>query len=230
MTALQDLLATRPALLLDFDGPVCSVFAGLPSRQVAKQLSQAIGIPLPPELGATSDPFEILEYAATFSPSVAEATEQQLTRLEIEAVSEAMPTPFAHSIIRRASTRQEVAIVSNNSTAAIEAYLRAYDLRTAVSGIYARTSASTPLKPAPYLLNQALAELGYRPDEATFIGDSITDIQAAHAAGLPAIAFANKPGKAEQFAPHKPATIFELMFELSEALPTETRTTLYRQG
>ncbi len=222
MTALRDLLAARPVLLLDFDGPVCSVFAGLPSRQVAEQLGRAIGIPLPTELGATSDPFDILEFAAAFSPSVAKAAERELTRLEVEAVAVATPTPQAHAVIERASARQTVAIVSNNSVAAIDTYLRMHGLRAAVAGIYARTSADTRLKPAPDLLNLALAATGYGPDHATFTGDSVTDLQAAHSARVPAIAYANKPGKAERFAPYEPAVTIRSMSDLFDALRSDS--------
>ena len=37
-----------------------------------------------------------------------------------------------------------------------------------------------------------------------------TDIQAAHAARMPVIAFADKPGKIEAFAPYEPDVITEM--------------------
>ncbi|UGT58335.1 HAD family hydrolase [Nocardia asteroides] len=224
MNDLRRLLADRPCLLLDFDGPVCSVFAGISSRRVAEQLGAAMGIDLPPHLGATSDPFELLDYAAQISPEVAVAAEQQLTRLEVEAVALATPTPYTHELIREADTRDggSVAIVSNNSVAAIDTYLRAHELRTHIAGIYARTSAATRLKPSPDLLTDALASLRADAAAASFTGDSVTDLQAAHSAALPAIAYANKPGKVERFAPYAPAVTITSMFALLDAVRGES--------
>ncbi|WP_051028883.1 HAD family hydrolase [Nocardia takedensis] len=221
---LRKLVAARPLLLLDFDGPVCSVFAGLSSREVARQLSDALGAELPSDLSATADPFEILQYAAEVSPATAVSTERELTRLEVRAVAVADPTPHAHEVIRAGGKRHRVAVVSNNSVAAIDAYLRAHDLREQVAGIFARTSAATALKPAPDLLCAALEELGFQPDQATFTGDSITDLQAANAATIPAIGFANKPGKAERFADYQPAATITGMSELSDALCADSFT------
>ncbi|MGW6427624.1 HAD family hydrolase [Nocardia sp. NPDC055053] len=183
-----------------------------------------MGIDLPPHLGATSDPFELLDYAAQISPKVAVATEQELTRLEVEAVAVATPTPYTHELIREASTRNggSVAIVSNNSVAAIDAYLRAHGLRTHVAGIYARTSAATRLKPSPDLLTDALASLRADAVTASFTGDSVTDLQAAHSAALPAIAYANKPGKVERFAPYAPAVTITSMSALLDAVRGES--------
>ncbi|MGW6728122.1 HAD family hydrolase [Nocardia sp. NPDC055029] len=224
MTALHRLIVDRPCLLLDFDGPVCSVFAGLSSRRVAVQLGAAMGIGLPPHLGATSDPFELLDYAAKISPDIAIATEQELTRLEVEAVAVATPTPYTHDLIRVAANKSggSVAIVSNNSVAAIDAYLRIHELRAYVAGIYARTSADTRLKPSPDLLEAALASLRVDTGTATFTGDSVTDLQAAQAAALPAIAYANKPGKVERFAPYAPAATITSMFALLDAVRGES--------
>ncbi|MFI8975830.1 HAD family hydrolase [Nocardia asteroides] len=224
MNDLRGLIANRPCLLLDFDGPVCSVFSGISSRRVAEQLGAAMGIALPPNLGATSDPFELLDYAAQISPEVAIATEAELTRLEVEAVALASPTPHAHNVIREASARASgsVAIVSNNAVEAIDVYLRAHGLRSNVAGIFARTSAATILKPSPHLLDAALAGLQADAGTATFTGDSVTDLQAANSAGIPAIGFANKPGKVERFAPFAPAVTITDMSSLLTVIRGET--------
>ncbi|KQY28483.1 hypothetical protein ASD42_27880 [Nocardia sp. Root136] len=224
MNDLRRLIAERPCLLLDFDGPVCAVFAGISSRHVAEQLGAAMGVTLPDHLGATSDPFELLQYAAQISEDVAVATERELTRLEVEAVAVATPTPHAHDVIREAAGRNggSVAIVSNNSVAAIAAYLRTHGLQTYVSGIYARTSAATPLKPSPHLLEAALAGLRIDARTASFTGDSVTDLLAANSATLPAVAYANKPGKVERFAPFAPAVTITSMSALLDAVRGES--------
>jgi phosphoglycolate phosphatase-like HAD superfamily hydrolase len=46
------------------------------------------------------------------------------------------------------------------------------------------------------------------------IGDFLTDIEAARAAGSPGIAYANKPAKWERFAPQQPDAILGHMTEL----------------
>ncbi|MFC9664902.1 HAD family hydrolase [Nocardia sp. NPDC127606] len=224
MSDLLRLIADRPCLLLDFDGPVCAVFSGISSRHVAEQLGAAMGVTLPDHLGATSDPFELLQYAARISEGVAVTTERELTRLEVEAVAVATPTPYAHDVIREAAGRDggSVAIVSNNSLTAIDAYLRTHGLQTHVSGIYARTSAATPLKPSPYLLEAALAGLRTDARTASFTGDSVTDLLAADSATLPAVAYANKPGKVERFAPFAPAVTITSMSALLDAVRGES--------
>jgi phosphoglycolate phosphatase-like HAD superfamily hydrolase len=42
---------------------------------------------------------------------------------------------------------------------------------------------------------QALTALNIPPANATFLGDSTTDVQAANAAGTMSIGYTNKPGK-----------------------------------
>lgn len=42
---LQDVLRPVKHVLLDFDGPVCSVFAGLPAPEVAARLSASLAAP-----------------------------------------------------------------------------------------------------------------------------------------------------------------------------------------
>jgi phosphoglycolate phosphatase-like HAD superfamily hydrolase len=51
------------------------------------------------------------------------------------------------------------------------------------------------MKPNPRLLAIALHVSSQPPHMAVFVGDSLTDIDAARAAGIACIAVANKPGK-----------------------------------
>ena len=54
-------------LLLDFDGPICSVFAGLPAPSVAARLRELLGSngkPLPEAMAREDDPIEVLRYAS----------------------------------------------------------------------------------------------------------------------------------------------------------------------
>lgn len=78
-----------------------------------------------------------------------------------------------------------VAIVSNNSEAAIRTFLAANDYAAYIAGVYARTSADISLlKPALHLLTAALLDQRCNDAHAVFIGDSVTDVEAGQAAGI----------------------------------------------
>jgi phosphoglycolate phosphatase len=204
--ALRSLLADTDALLLDFDGPVCSVFAGLPASVVVDQLCVVLadggyGDP-PPDIEKSSDPFDVLKYAATLGHEEGRFVNAALTAHEVEAVAIAEPTPGAHDFIRAwSATGRPLAIVSNNSTLAVEAYLSLNGLKQCIKYVSGRTGSDTTLlKPHPYLIRTALASLQAPADMCTLVGDSVTDIEAAHAAGTRSVGYANKQVKISKFA------------------------------
>jgi len=196
-----DVLACARALLLDFDGPVCSVFAGIPASTVANQLRGVLAdgghSDLPEAVAMSTDPFDVLQHAATLGENEARYVEAAFAAHEVEAISSATPTSGAHGLIEVwHESGRPIAIVSNNGARAISAYLDLYGLRTSINFVSARTSANTALlKPSPYLLHQAVTALDVTPGESIFLGDSTTDIEAAQAAGVRSIGYANKPGK-----------------------------------
>jgi phosphoglycolate phosphatase-like HAD superfamily hydrolase len=51
------------------------------------------------------------------------------------------------------------------------------------------------MKPNPFALSHALKVLRTQSQDAVFIGDSVSDVQAGRAAGIPIIGYANKPAK-----------------------------------
>lgn len=198
---LRHILARTAALLLDFDGPVCDVFAGLPAHTVVTQLCLVLadgGYGDPPvEIAKSDDPFEVLTYAASLGEDEAHYVNAAFTAHELEAITTAQPTPGAHDLIHAwSATGRPLAIVSNNSTLAIHAYLDLHNLRPHITHVSARTTPNPALlKPHPHLLTTALTTLNVPPAAATFLGDSLTDIQAARAAGTMSIGYANKPRK-----------------------------------
>lgn len=211
-----ELILERDYILLDFDGPVCAVFGKLSKRTVADRLKPLLGSELSDDVADTDDPFAVLRYAGMVGPTTAAAVERQLRRLEAEAVTTAPPTPGAAGAIRGlAASGCKIAIVSNNSTSAVRTYLTMHDLVGAVRSISARDHADPSLlKPSPYLLREAIEALGTTPEHCVMVGDSIGDIEAAHAVPLPVIAYANKPGKRDRFAPYRPDAIIEYMTQL----------------
>ena len=199
--ALRQLLANTEALLLDFEGPVCSVFAGIPACRVADRLREVLAdggrADLPPDVERSEDPFDVFRYAAKLGEFEASLIEASLQAHEVEAVRTAKPTSSAHRLIESwHSTGRKSAIVSNNSEKAVRSYLKLHGLTTSVDYVSARTTPNPAiLKPASYLVLQAVELIGAPSSKCTLVGDAATDIIAAHAAGVRAVGFANKQYK-----------------------------------
>ncbi|AJF64965.1 HAD family hydrolase [Streptomyces vietnamensis] len=204
--ALTDVLADYDAILFDFDGPICHVFQGLPAPGVAKDLSALLAT-LAPELAdaahATDDPMMVHQLAREAGQNVLAAVEAALTDAEIRAVGVAgAPTDGAVEAMAAArDSGRRVAVVSNNSADCVHAYLAAQGLSGAVEVVVGRPALRPDLmKPSPHPLLEAAAILGVSPERSTLVGDSVTDIEAARAAGAGSVGFANKPGKEDALA------------------------------
>ncbi|GAB3480789.1 HAD family hydrolase [Amycolatopsis cihanbeyliensis] len=199
-------LDRAPVLLLDFDGPVCAVFTGVPDETVAGHLRTVLAdgghTDLPNHVATATDPFDVLRHAATLGTEEARYVEAAFTAHEVDAITTAAPTPGAEQLMRHwHDSGRPLAIVSNNSEAAVSAYLDLHDLRPAVDYIAARASPDPALlKPSTHLLNRAMTAFDVAPDDCALLGDSVTDIEAAHAAGVAALGYANKPGKRAKLA------------------------------
>jgi hypothetical protein len=74
------------------------------------------------------------------------------------------------------------------------------------------------MKPNPEPIINAVAALGLQPGTCVLIGDSLSDITAAQAAGVSVIAYANKPSKKEQFAEAGADTVVTSMVDVVGAL------------
>jgi HAD superfamily hydrolase (TIGR01662 family) len=212
----SELLASREHVLLDFDGPVCAVFKNLSDQTVADRLKMLLGSELPGHITETNDPFDVLHYSATIGPDTVQAVELQLRRLEVEAVATA---PITHGIAATmrvlVETGHTLTIVSNNSAAAVRAFLTLHDLRRLVRGISARTDSDpTLLKPNPFLLRSAMESLDAEPNQCLMVGDSLSDLEAARAVGMAVVVYANKSGKRGRFKYHKPDAIIDHTTEL----------------
>ncbi|MEU8182555.1 HAD family phosphatase [Micromonospora sp. NPDC049047] len=206
MTAdLGRLLGGAGAMLLDFDGPVCSIFAGYPAPQVAAELVDVLrrhNVDVPPDLASEPDPLEVLRRTgATGDQGVTRAVEDALCEAERRAAETAEPTPYGREVIIAA--RQAgllVAVVSNNSAGAVTAYLTAHRLAGYVSPVVGRAYADPMLmKPNPEPIMQAVRALGETPGRCVLVGDSMSDIEGARSAGVPVIGYANRPPKAAAF-------------------------------
>jgi HAD superfamily hydrolase (TIGR01509 family) len=220
---LAALLAERPVVLLDFDGPMCAVFGGeLSAPEAARRLAQAArksGVRLDADLNAADDPFDVLHAAARNSPEDAAQVEQLLRDAEVRAVSTA---PITDGLLAMLSALRDsghsTTVVSNNSDAAVRAFLAAHDLHGLIRGVVARTEPDPALlKPNPHLVERAINENHAQPERCVLVGDSTTDVTAAHEAGTSAIGYANKPGKRDALTALHPAAVITHLEDLTQA-------------
>jgi HAD superfamily hydrolase (TIGR01509 family) len=192
--------------LLDFDGPVCSIFAGLPAPSVAGELVELLrsgGVDPPGEIASEPDPLAVIRWTGYHcDPQLTTAVEDALTALELRAVQSATPTPHGHDVIRAARGKGvPVAIVSNNSGRAVSAYLALHDLADLVERVNGRPYARPEMmKPEPWMILDAVRAVGGELAACVLVGDSMSDIMAARAAGVQVIGLANRPRKVVPFA------------------------------
>jgi phosphoglycolate phosphatase len=218
---LGAIIARTRYLLLDFDGPVCSIYAGLPAPTVAEELRKLFTAEqLTDSAKNTSDPIEVFIQAAEVSPELAARVEAEMTDLEVTAVPTAKPTPYVHEVLAGCrETGRTVAVVSNNSARAVNAYLDRHGLSGGVALVVARTSHDpAQLKPSPHLLEIAVQKLAADPAATALVGDSLTDIEAAHRAGIASIGYANKPGKQEAMTQLDAGAVITSMSDLALSL------------
>jgi phosphoglycolate phosphatase len=191
-------------LLLDFDGPVCHVFAGFPAPEVAAVLRErlhASGVAPKDWMADVDDPHEILRGSVVFGPDGAMQVHKELSLLEMDAVQSAVPTPHASEVIATANaTGGKIAIVSNNAEIAVSAYLLRHGLTGQIESVAARVSPDPALmKPNPHLVNQAINTLRADRARSALVGDQVSDIIAAHRADIVGIGYANKKHKTARF-------------------------------
>ncbi|MDN5859121.1 MAG: hypothetical protein L0H84_10905, partial [Pseudonocardia sp.] len=136
---LRKVLAAAEAVLFDFDGPICSVFAGYPAPQVAAQLRADMEA-LRPDItwtaaGRSDDPMRVLIDTPTWGRQFAITADDRLTELETLAVATAAAADGGEASMRacRGSGRS-VAVVSNNSSRAVHTYLAQHGLVDLVDG------------------------------------------------------------------------------------------------
>ncbi|MEV1107077.1 HAD hydrolase-like protein [Micromonospora sp. NPDC049751] len=218
-STLSDLVGVGP-LLLDFDGPVCSIFAGYPAPRVAAELVALLdvkGVAMPEEVRGEGDPLAVLRWVGETCPhDLTAAVEEALCAAELHAAGTAEPTPFGREVILGAHARGlPVAVVSNNSATAIEAYLTTHDLTACVASVIGRAYADPRrMKPDPGPVLDAVRALGAATERCTLVGDSLSDIEAARAANVAVVGYANRPWKTEAFA--SADVVVTSMWEIAE--------------
>jgi phosphoglycolate phosphatase len=204
-TRLMEISAWTRCLLLDFDGPVCSVFAGRPAAVVAAELRDSLllnGVDLSHEARETDDPMVVLHQAGLESNDAARKAQDMLAAAEVSAIDTAVPTPGALEVLRACrATNRRVAIVSNNTAPAVITYLRRHAIADYVSHVVGRDPSDLSLmKPHPFMLIRAAELLACEPERVLMVGDAPTDVRAARAAGMTVVGYGNKPHKVQTLA------------------------------
>jgi len=222
---LAGVIERTRVLLVDFDGPICAIFAGHPAPAVAEELRQlvaALGGQIPTEPEAEEGPIRVLRLVAdSCPPPIVRAVADALRDAELTATEAAEPTPGADDVLRAAqASGRSVAIVSNNSEDAVRRYLDRHTLGAYVDHVGARYNGMHPhlMKPHEHLIRRALDSLGTAPTAATLIGDSTSDVDAGRSAGIPVIGYANKLGKRERLDAAGAVAVIESLAELAVAI------------
>lgn len=218
---LREILRPVKHVLLDFDGPVCSVFAGFPAREVARQLGAHLAkrVDGSADWAEETDPFKVLRRVEQEAPCLLTEADEALGALEREAVASATPTPGATDFLQACQdTGRTVSAVSNNTGYAISSYLVAHGLADYFTGVFGREPGRlSSMKPSPHLLITAIAAARVKADQCVLVGDAVRDVEAAHAAGISAIGYANKPGKDAVLANAGTVAVVNSMMNLAKA-------------
>jgi beta-phosphoglucomutase-like phosphatase (HAD superfamily) len=221
---LVELLSGKSSILLDFDGPVCSIFSTYLALDVAASLRDVVtaaGVAIPTDIATVKDPLEVLKWSATLGqPALVRHVETQLCADEITAARTATPTPFGReAVIGALEAGKSIAIVSNNSAGAISTYLKRQRLtqyKLPISGrVYARPDL---MKPNPEPILTAAKRASASPADCVLIGDSMADIDGSHAAGVAIIGYANRPEKIDRFADAGATVVITSTADVAKAL------------
>jgi hypothetical protein len=185
MTAdLSRLLDGVGAVLLDFDGPVCSIFAGFPA----------------PNLASEPVPLEVLRRTgATGGHGLTRAVEDALWAAERRAVETA--EPYA---VRPGGDRGDMA-GRDAGGGAQQQICRSSECvpdgapacRARLAGDGRAHADPDRMKPNPEPILQAVRAVGEPPSRCVLVDDSLSDIDGTRAAGVRVIGYANRPAKVE---------------------------------
>ena len=223
MSRLTELVRGSKALLLDFDGPVCDVFAGHPAPVVARQVAGFLveqGVELSPQFDDPRDPLKLLVWVGTNAPEYTRAVEDLVIAGEVTAAETSSPTPHTPQVIATVRhTGRPVAVVSNNAEAAIARYLGLHDLADLIALVVGRAYGSPDqMKPDPSPVLRATSGLGIAPEDCFLVGDSLADILACQAAGVPAIGYAKTEARGHDLAEAGAELVIDTMAELLAAV------------
>ncbi|MBK3580615.1 HAD family phosphatase [Streptomyces sp. MBT65] len=209
-----------PAVLFDFDGPVCDLFRGAPTDDVAEQVKEMArpywgwrdpqdqGL-LEPEVESCYDSHGILRRlrdmyerptSKRLSAEPLKRAEEIVTEQESGALRTAVPAPYIVTLVDLLrELRMPLVVVSNNAEGPIRTYLEHPDLHKKFEGVFGRDPHDARLmKPDPHCVLRAIEHLGLPTSSCILIGDQITDLEAARKAGTWFIGYTQEERRAKE--------------------------------
>ncbi|MFJ2263946.1 HAD family hydrolase [Streptomyces sp. NPDC087844] len=214
--ALRQLLVRSRAVLLDFDGPVTALFGNTPTAPVAHEIKDAVrgawGT-LDPDVENCEDSHHVLrrvrdmfERPALFPRDRAalEQAEAIVTRYEHVAVRSATPTPDLGELLDvLLDLGMRLMIVSNNSDGPIWEYLKRLGLQSKFDAVLGRDPHELRhMKPDPDSVNRAVNHLKLPASACLLVGDQLSDLKAAQAAGTRFIGYTRSVERTAEMRKH----------------------------
>ncbi|GAA3139199.1 HAD family hydrolase [Streptomyces echinatus] len=212
--ALQRLLADVRAVLLDFDGPVTDLFGDESTAPVARKIKttvRALWGTLDADVQECDDSHGILRRLRDMydrpapgprDPRALVAAEAIVTDYEYEAVKSAVPAPRVGRLIDALFDRKlPLVIVSNNADGPIWEFLKGERLQrqAKIDFVVGRDPFELRhMKPDPDPVYRAMEHLGLPGGSCLLVGDQLTDLEAARAAGALFLGYTQSPERAAE--------------------------------
>ncbi|QFG69660.1 HAD family hydrolase [Ornithinimicrobium pratense] len=187
-------------VLVDFDGPLARLLPGDRWREVAAQVRARAGELGGPELetalDGAPDHVQCLRRVHELAPGIVPPLVEEVTRLELAAAAQVDPADYAVEFIEQCLDRgSAVVVVTNNDPHVVARVLDPHRPRLSarLTAILGRDpDRLDALKPSPAMLLDALKLTGAQAQDAVFLGDSVTDVEAGRAAGVPVVGVAEE--------------------------------------
>lgn len=199
-----ELLADAKALLVDFDGPLAALMPPPLNAEAADRVRRTLaGVDLPVEMLETTDHLALVRWAQLNTPaSLVLDVEAACTEAELEAAATCSAGWHAPALVDLIRTRElPAAVVSNNSDLAVRAFLERAGWLQNFGAIACRTPVTVDwMKPSDQLVRLALDVLKIDAEGAVMVGDAVTDVVAAKAAGVLVLGLAKNETRANELA------------------------------
>ena len=212
--AMDGILRRTRHLILDFDGPVCTLYARKPARLAADRLREILAPhirEIPSAVATATDPLAVLAYAAGISPQLAEQADAELTRYELSAAATAQPAGYSHDVIASAREgHRTITVISACSARAVLAYLDRASLDELVGLVVGRPGDAPEAAAERHLVGRALSALSADPATCTLVAESASVLASARASGIATIAYARTQAVQNLTSAHAEATVTSL--------------------
>ncbi len=132
--------------------------------------------------------------AGALDPETLGRADEMVTRYEADAVASAVPAPGIHALLDTLlGLGKRLVIVTNNAATPVRNFLELHHMSPKFEAVFGRVPQEPHrMKPDPSSLRRALRHLGdMSPDDAVMVGDQLSDLQAARAAGVGFLGYAN---------------------------------------